>query len=693
MESTIRFLRNELARDKIELLDPIVTQLLNVQRLVSLKPRPAVSVFLAGESPGPLNTEAGPIYARGFERTVDTIEYFISGLDRELAVRARAGVVIRARVQPTSFRSLSNASQFGATIDLDVRISDQPTDDPQVLLDFLRDAVAIFPLPRPQTRTAGKNLVTTPVLSHQPLDVSQYWRRLLDLEDEQQPSVRILSEIDRAGRVAIYAYERDGADFDFDPEDTVEVRLAGGARIGELDLAQTDGRTLVVRHVNERRLVVGDHATLVERRDRTSFDRRSKAVDRVLKDEAAVKGLIDYFAPDKDAVTVDYGTLVDDDDLLAYGLNPGQEAAFRHVARYGPVALQQGPPGTGKTRFIAAFVHWLITRQGASKILIASQSHEAVNNAIEAMVDLYKRMGDRRPSLLRIGSKGITEKIRPFHTRALRDRYQVRFEAAFKHRVTGLASAIGVRRGLAQDAVDLDHILGGPVRRVRALMTADANEHGQPTAEEKRRNARALEVAQNALATAAKAVLGAMPHAQPDQVLDLAFEQLAERHPGTAPSDIRRMRQIIDLAHDWSSSMTSSHRNFEEFLAKTRSIVTATCVGVGQTKIRIDARDFDWVIIDEAARYTASELAVPIQVGQRVLLVGDHLQLKPMIDREVLNSLVDDLPGITREELGKSDFERAFTSSFGRANGRTFDEQYRMAPESAPNRPPRRPGA
>lgn len=680
LESTVRFLDDELARDKIELLDPFLTRLIDAERLMSAAPRPKLSVFVAGESIGPLSTKPGPIYARGFERPDNVIEYFVSGLDRELAIKVKSGALLQARIQPTSFKSLSNASQFGVAIDVDVLVSGEPGDNPQVLLDFLNGAVVVVPLPSPQTRP-GRRLTAPQVQSDEPLDVSRYWRRLLDLEDEQQPSVRVLGEIDRVGRTAIYAYERDGADFDFDPEDTVEVRLTGGARVGELDLAQTDGRNLVVRHVNDRRLMVGDHATLVERRARTSFDRRSKAVDRVLKDEAAVKRLIDYFAPDKDAVTIDYGTLVDDDDLSAYGLNPGQEAAFRHVARFGPVALQQGPPGTGKTRFIAAFAHWLITRQGASRILIASQSHEAVNNAIEALVDLYKRMGDHRPSLLRIGSKGITEKIRPFHTRALRDRYQVRFEAAFKHRVSALASAIGIRRGLAQDAVDLDNLLGALVRRVRALQTADLNEHDQPTAEERRRNARALEVAQSAFAAAAAAALGVTPQAEPDQLLDLAFDRLAENHAGTAPSDIRRMRQIIDLARDWSSSLTSSHRNFEEFLAKTRSIVTATCVGVGQTKIRIDAKDFDWVIIDEAARCTASELAIPIQVGQRILLVGDHLQLKPMIDREVMDSLTDDMPGVAREELGRSDFERAFTSSFGRANGRTFDEQYRMAPE------------
>ena len=81
-------------------------------------------------------------------------------------------------------------------------------------------------------------------------------------------------------------------------------------------------------------------------------------------------------------------------------------------------------------------------------MLIASQSNEAVNNVIEKMLDLSKLTGGRRPSLLRIGSKGITDRIRPFHTSALRERYQSRFENAFKTRVSSLAAAAGADRTL-----------------------------------------------------------------------------------------------------------------------------------------------------------------------------------------------------------------------------------------------------
>ncbi|MFI5015223.1 MAG: AAA domain-containing protein [Hyphomicrobiales bacterium] len=665
----------ECGRDKIELLQPVLHLLQSFRDPAEKPSRPTFELEAVGASLGPLQAEDAPVFVRASALANGNIEYRVVGLERELRIEEGPLGVQQPRVRPTVFKNLSSASRKGIAIELDIVISAQARDGAAELVEFIRPLVAVAARPRADEREPEAPR------EEAALDVSRYWRRLIELEEDQQPRVTIVSEIERAGNIATYTYERGGIDFDFDPDEQVDVRRPGGARIGELQVASADGRSLVIRHVNDRRLTGGDQVLLVERRARSSFDRRSRAVERVLSNEAGITNLVNYFTPEQEVTTIDYGIQVTDKELEPYRLNPGQREAFRRVARYGPVGLQQGPPGTGKTRFIAAFVHWLVTKQRAAKILIASQSHEAVNKAIETLVDFYKARGGPRPSLLRIGSKGITDKIRPFHTQALRERYQVRFETAFKHRVVGIASALGIRRGLAQDAVDLDRELGGMARRIAAHRAADANEGGTVTAEEMRRNTRAVEAMTVTFMEAVQARLGqGFEDRLPEEIVAEAFGALMEGHPGASPSDIRQLRRIIDLASDWSSSLTSPHRNFEEFLAKTRTVVAATCVGVGQTKIRIDTKSFDWVIIDEAARCTASELAIPVQVGQRILLVGDHLQLNPMIDPSVFEAMAAEMDGVTEEALRRSDFERAFTSSYGRANGNTLTEQYRMAP-------------
>ena len=56
--------------------------------------------------------------------------------------------------------------------------------------------------------------------------------------------------------------------------------------------------------------------------------------------------------------------------------------------------LLQGPPGTGKTTFISELVYQILDRKPDSKILIASQSHVAVDHSLtkikEAMPEVYE---------------------------------------------------------------------------------------------------------------------------------------------------------------------------------------------------------------------------------------------------------------------------------------------------------------
>jgi hypothetical protein len=668
-DAVLRDLAHELGRPRIETLEPVAIALRDaLQRIEGAKPPTFRISFQGGK--GTFVSDGGRYYVRAERITPSTFEYQIAGIERELKIEMRDGKFATVRFDVASFISLAHASQHGVPVEISIEISEGP----ETGFDELLFKIASLIGPPPGGTEATD---TTP---DRALDVPRYWRKLLDLEAAFLPEVEIVRDIGpERGPTAIYAYERIGRDFDFDAGSTVDVRLPNRKKVGEVDLEQTDGQRLAVSF-SDRRLVPGERVNLVDRRSRTSFDRRTKAVERILEDEAAIDGLVGYFQPDISLDAVDYGDEVPEDALDRYRLNDGQRKAFQHVIRYGPVGLLQGPPGTGKTHFIASIVHWLTTEKGARRILIASQSHEAVNNAIEAMLDLHKKLGGKRPSLVRIGSKGITEKIRPYHTASLQQRFQSRFESAFAHRVGGLASAVGLKRTLVAAAVEIDRTLGERARRLELLAHAETGSARSPKSERGRRDA-IVKAAVSAFTAAAERILGrAVDASRPNTELDAAFETLLSHHPDASPADVIMARQLIALSRDWSTSLATPYRNFEEFLAKTRTIVTATCVGVGQTKIRVEKNTFDWVIVDEAARCTPGELAVPIQLGRRVLLVGDHRQLLPMTERAVLEGLRAEMPDTPRAEFERSDFERAYLSSYGSENGRTLTEQYRMTP-------------
>jgi superfamily I DNA and/or RNA helicase len=131
-------------------------------------------------------------------------------------------------------------------------------------------------------------------------------------------------------------------------------------------------------------------------------------------------------------------------------------------------------------------------------------------------------------------------------------------------------------------------------------------------------------------------------------------------------------------------AMSGERVNFDEFYARSRQLVTGTCVGIGQGHISIQENIYDWVIIDEAARSIASELAIAMQSARRVLLVGDHLQLPPLYSDAHKAALARKL-GINSsrteiDEVLRSDFARAFNSTYGAQASAALLTQYRMAP-------------
>lgn len=661
-------LASELSRPVVETLEVAVSA---IHRATNMLAAPGVHSFVLTSRQFEIGThqiEPSEYLVNLTKRDQGTSRYHLTSADRQFAFEGTGDKLIRWYLNRVTFPMLAHESLRGTRVKLQLALRHGPEDGLLELFQYVQNVV------RQDEPAAADDAEAPPSFS-----VASHWQRLMDLEMNDRIEIRLVREIAAREGVVVFRFSNMGKVFDFDPDDIVDVYWEGNKRIGEVDHALSDfAGTLAIRNTT-RKLTAGDSVYLVDRREQTSIDRRSKAVRRILDGASAIPELIDYFDPRIEAEPVRFDSHIPEGELAAYGLNEGQNAAFQSFLANGPVGLLQGPPGTGKTRFIASFAHWLITRGGAKRILIASQSHEAVNNVIDSLVLLYKRHGGK-PNLLRIGSKGITERIRPYHTAELRERYRLRFEGATRFRFSQLASAKGIPAGIARDVVALDEAIGTLARRcaqLQLLVEQDTDE----LAVDREKSRVQLDRAGAAFEMAARAHLNRpVDRSRPLEELDEAFATLLQKHPGTSPADLNSARQILGLTQDWLSSLASPQRNFEEFLAKTRSIITATCVGVGQTRIRIDSQTFDWVIVDEAARCTPSELAVPIQLGRRVLLVGDHLQLTPMIGRELVDQLQEERPDIAREQFITSDFERSFNSLYGRSSGQRLTEQYRMDP-------------
>ena len=88
------------------------------------------------------------------------------------------------------------------------------------------------------------------------------------------------------------------------------------------------------------------------------------------------------------------------------------------------IFLIQGPPGTGKTTVIEEIINQILFKSENAKILIASQSHVAVDNILESLIGKYNpsqivRLGESskiseisEASKVKVQTKGWTESIK-----------------------------------------------------------------------------------------------------------------------------------------------------------------------------------------------------------------------------------------------------------------------------------------
>jgi len=151
-------------------------------------------------------------------------------------------------------------------------------------------------------------------------------------------------------------------------------------------------------------------------------------------------------------------------------------------------------------------------------------------------------------------------------------------------------------------------------------------------------------------------------------------------------------QKLYNFAKEWmdliyKSDFRDVDNEIKGLLISKHQILGATCVGLANKSLGLDLVEFDIAIIDEAGRATAPELLIPILRAKKVILIGDHNQLPPTIDRKLIKKLEsdneEDLSPEDLEVLKKSFFEELFEKTPD-SNKAMLNEQFRM-PEQIGN--------
>lgn len=525
------------------------------------------------------------------------------------------------------------------------------------------------------------------------IPVPELWKALLDAEEDAFTTVTVAGEKRRSpthdGQILV-PYHADRGVIDYENSDTVIIESQTNDGVwkpcGHLNLKETTFGELAELAIDNPFLKanfrIGSKLRLVSNLEKGSFTRRRFAVERILGDKAVVPGLIEYFDPEGAArfPPTKHGQPTDEDlEVYSEGnkkLNQSQKEAFKSVLANGPISLLQGPPGTGKTWFIASLLHYLMTKERARRILLVSQAHEAVNNALEKGLELCRGKGIEF-NAVRLGSESAaSDAIRHLHATSIEQSYRERFKAEQKERIVDLAAALGLPRDFASEFVDLYLRLGMLAERITKLEERRASE-GEDAGQALEARLRALTETFYDIAINVHDVTRDLP---PTQTVAKLQQQLVEKYEVWSKDAVERLSRLIHLSEEWVRALGSPDANFAEFLAKSRTVVAGTLVGIGYRSAGVVQNIFDWVIIDEAGRAAPSELAVAMQAGHRILLVGDHRQLPPTFSEEVKDAICQRFSVDDDSQMFSSDFERIFDSEYGKKAGVSLRSQYRMAP-------------
>lgn len=362
------------------------------------------------------------------------------------------------------------------------------------------------------------------------------------------------------------------------------------------------------------------------------WSKRNTALDELKKGNTQIPNLLRKINEPKELRD---NTQIEIDSYFNENLDENQQEAVRKALSLESdceLLLIQGPPGTGKTTTITEILKQYQERHRHYKILITSQSNQAVDNVLEKICargnskgednpngeDKIFRIGNDKSKMSKIATQYIPERVLDKILKENKERIKKQLES----KITTTATAeISLRKNRGFQSGD-----GGSLLDINKR--ADITESTILTKETMQIESKLKELQKGFL-----------------KKLETLSSQLANH----ADKNTKRGK-----------------RDLETFTLFTKDIrlFFGTLLGISWWQSFRDVV-FDVAIVDEAGRATLSELLVPCIKAKRIILVGDHKQLAPVIDDDVIEKLnTGSKKGkkfeANKKDVGTSLFERLF---------------------------------
>lgn len=331
-------------------------------------------------------------------------------------------------------------------------------------------------------------------------------------------------------------------------------------------------------------------------------------------------------------------------------LNEWQIEAIAKAIEAKDLALIQGPPGTGKSTAIAELIWQLALANPEDRTLLTSEANLAVDNALDR---------------LKFSEHNLVKPIR--------------IGAGDKFSSEGLPYALTEMMKWAGIDFSNNYIL------------KEDNEAIEESEEYKLFNQNNL-----VLVRWIKNIINR------SQIQDEDIEKSWFHFMFNLPEDLRKTvfnlyKKNCNVVGATCSSITE--KNYAAIEAQKKNTESRFMKRYKNVFNDDEHLAFDVVVQDEASKATPSELSMPLVYGTKSIIIGDHRQLPPNLDREdilyklhyqALQSVdveekeqIEELERFVRhnfDQLEKSHFERLFKQADESIKG-TFRKQYRMHPD------------
>lgn len=140
------------------------------------------------------------------------------------------------------------------------------------------------------------------------------------------------------------------------------------------------------------------------------------------------------------------------------------------------------------------------------------------------------------------------------------------------------------------------------------------------------------------------------------------------------------------LQQEWLTLLTEANDydldEIRKLYVRHANVIGTTCVASARRDFMEEYPTFDVVIIDEVSKATPPELLLPMLKGKKIILVGDHHQLPPLVGQETMDEFLEEIEEQDEKReleklLKESLFERLFRT-LPKQNKTMLGIQYRM---------------